>query len=125
MSIKQVWHNYNEWECYKAGMWRKENSNYEAVNLPDIVSFTGDHIKYGEAMMDVVRSWYTTCSHHLTNPVINKKAFIGHAACCFKFGWPEYLVRSAWNQLSKDQQKLANEKAQTAIDYFLNNVFNG
>jgi hypothetical protein len=84
--------------------------------LPQTIEFTGDHIKYGLAMMRVIREWPITCEHNLTDNSINQKAFIGHCAVCLQLGIPEYITRMAWKYLSKDQQDKANERAQFAID---------
>lgn len=82
--------------------------------MPSIINFTGNYLEYGIAMMEVIEKWPKTMEHNLTNPSINYRAFIGHCACCMKFGWPEYLVRKAWKELTKKQQDLANEQAEKA-----------
>lgn len=100
-------------------MWRKESKEYEQKTLPEIINFTGDHIEYGIAMMEVIKRWPKTMQHNLTNPSINYRAFIGHCSCAMKFAWPEYLVRRAWKELSKNQQNLANEQAEKAFRCWL------
>jgi hypothetical protein len=102
-------------------MWRNETREYEMRELPKVIEFTGCHISYGSAMMEVVENWKYCIHHHLTDNSINKRAYIGHAACNYKFGWPEYLVRMAWNQLTDKQRYLANKQADNAIEYFLKN----
>lgn len=119
MQRKQIFHPYWKWECYQNGMWRKETKDYEEKELPKIIEFTGCNKNYGSAMMEVIKKWRYTIEHNLTDNSINKRAFIGHSACCFKFGWPEYLVRAAWNTLNDRQQYLANKQADKAIESFL------
>lgn len=116
--MKQIFHPYHLWEDWQNGMWRNETAEYEDLHLPSIISFTGDHLEYGAAMIEVVEQWFYSVQHNLTDNSINKRAWIGHAACNLKFGWPEYLVRMAWNQLSEQQQVLANKMADKAIEYF-------
>jgi hypothetical protein len=113
--MKRIYHHYKKWEDFKAGMWRKESKEYEERELPKIIEFTGDHEQYGQAMIEMVKRWKFGCEHNLTNQSLNKRAWVGHAACCFKFGWPEYLVRQAWNLLTNEQRYLANKKADLAI----------
>lgn len=114
--MKQVFHHYEKWEDFRNGMWRRVSPQDELSMLPQAVEFTGDHIKYGLAMMRVIREWPVTCEHNLTDNSINQKAFIGHCAVCLQLGIPEYITRMAWGYLSKEQQDKANERAQHAID---------
>ena len=88
--------------------------------LNDAIAFTGDHLKYGEAMQKVVLEWPKTMEHHLTNPSINKKAFIGHCAVCYKLSIPEYIVRDAWKRLTDRQRLLANLEADRSYKIWIN-----
>jgi hypothetical protein len=115
----RIFHPYWLWECYQNGMWRIESKEYDSKNLDDIIKFTGNHLEYGEAMTLVIRDWRYSPENFLTNTSINRRAYVGHAACCIKFGWPEYLVRQAWNQLTDSQQFLANKEADKRIISFL------
>jgi len=97
------------------GMWRKETKQYEELQLPNIISFTGNHFLYGAAMVKAVNNWYYSCEHFLSNLSINRKAYIGHCACCIEHSYPEYLVRKAWWMLSEQQRILADNEALKAI----------
>ena len=118
----RIFHPYWLWEEYKAGMWRTESKEYNETNLHNVIEFTGNHILYGEAMIKVVDNWKISCEHNLTDLSINRKAWIGHAACCYEKGYPEYLVREAWGHLNEQQQYLANLEAEKAIKYFENKI---
>ena len=109
--MKQIYHPYHLWEDWINGMWRKETKEYEETELQNIIQFTGNHHLYGAAMFEVIESWIYTMEHNLTNTSINKKAFIGHCACCFKHGYPEYLVRQGWWKLTENQRNLADKQA--------------
>ena len=113
--MKQIYHNYQKWEDYTNGMWRKETKEYENVYLKIAIEFTGNNELYGTAMMEVIEKWKFTCEHNLTDKSINRKAFIGHCAVCYKLGIPEYITRMAWHHLTKEQQDKANKKAEFAI----------
>lgn len=113
--MKQVYHHYEKWEDFKNGMWRKESKEYEESTLKNVVQFTGDHSLYGNAMLRVTLEWPITCEHNLTNKSINRKAWLGHAACCIEKNFPEYLVRQAWGMLAEEQRVKANQAADSAI----------
>lgn len=114
--MKQVFHHYTKWEDWQHGMWAK--STIEDELLAYAIWFTGDHVRYGIAMMRVVNEWPYTCEHNLTDNGMNQRAFIGRAAVCLELGIPEYIVRSAWWHLTKEQQDLANNEADKAIKYW-------
>lgn len=113
--MKQVYHPYQKWEDFTSGMWRKETKEYEERMLQEIIEFTGDCNKYGDAMLRVIKEWQISCEHNLTNKGINQKAWVGHAACCIEKHYPEYLVRQAWGMLTEQQRIDANKRADYAI----------
>jgi hypothetical protein len=118
-NLKKIHHPYQKWEEYKKGMW-KSISRVEAEKLlPLVVKFTGNHIEYGKAMFEVLKTWKYSCEDKLTDISLNRKAWLGHAACCLKFGWPESIVREGWKLLNNNQRNLANEQAEKAILYYL------
>lgn len=111
------------WEDYINGMWSKLKPEDEIIILPEIVSFTGNHILYGKSMIRAVNEWPITCNQNLSNPDINQRAFIGHCGCCIEKGYPEYMVRRAWWMLSEEQRVLADKQADIAIKYWQDNYF--
>lgn len=114
--IKQVWVPYWMWEDLINGMWRKLPKEEELEMLTKSIEFTGDWVKYGAAMIEVVKAWPLTMLNNLTNPSMNKRAFLGHCACCYEFGCPEYITRLAWRELTDRQRFDADEIAQMVID---------
>jgi hypothetical protein len=115
VDMDQIYHPYWLWEDYKNKMWKKQPKEKELEMLPVAIEFTGDHIKYGSAMLRVIKEWPITCEHNLTDIGINQKAFIGHCAVCLELGIPEYITRLAWHQLTQEQQDKANAAAEFAI----------
>jgi hypothetical protein len=97
-------------------MWRKLRATEEDYYLQESIKFTRNHKLYGEWMLKVLDQWPKTCDHNLSDPSQNRRAFIGHAACCLAIRCPEYITRSAWGSLTQEQQRLANEQADIAIE---------
>lgn len=112
--IKQVYVPYWEWEDFINGMWSK--SNDEEKDLKTAIEFTGDHLKYGAAMKRVIIEWPRTMLNSLTNPSINKRAFLGHCAVCLELKIPEYITRQAWKRLTDQQRYDADQVAQETIN---------
>ena len=96
-------------------MWADIPSSEKDAMLARAIEFTGDHSLYGSYMMRVTKEWPISCEHNLTDVGQNRKAWIGHAACCLAIQCPEHITRNAWGFLSKYQQDTANEAAANAI----------
>ena len=114
--MKRVYHRYEKWEEVKAGMWESVTGKTRAKHLQQAIEFTGNAELYGEWMLNVITAWPISCEHNLTAIETNRKAWIGHAACCLAIGCPEDITRHAWGFLTQDQQDKANDKAQFAIE---------
>jgi hypothetical protein len=111
----RIFHRYEKWEDYKAGMWRTVDKISAERFLREAIAFTGNAEVYGEWMMRVIVLWPLACEHNLTDDTQNRKAWIGHAACQLAIECPEYITRSAWGYLNKNQQDEANAMADLAI----------
>lgn len=116
--MKQIYHPYTNWECFKNGMWNKLEAKEETEMLQIAIEFTGDYVKYGKAMLRAINEWPISCEHHLTDISINRKAYIGHCAVCLELGIPEYITRKAWGYLTQEQQDKANKQAENAIKQY-------
>ena len=118
MKIKQQWVPYWEWEDWINGMWAKGDES----KLQQAIDFTGDSLAYGDAMKEVVEAWPRTMLNSLTNPSINKRAFLGHCAVCYKLGIQESITRMAWFKLTNEQRTAADKVAQETIDDYRNKL---
>jgi hypothetical protein len=117
--IKQVYVPFWEWEDYINGMWRKVTKEQEIEMLIKAIKFIGNHVIYGKSMLEVSKLWTKTMLNSLTNQNINKRAFIGHCAVCYKLQIPEYITRMAWKELTDEQRFLADDVAEKTIKHYL------
>jgi hypothetical protein len=117
--MKRIYHPYKKWEDYNAGMWSAPSKADREKHFQRAIDFTGDADLYGSYMMRVVKEWRFACEHNLTNPSMNKLAWIGHCAACLAFRCPEYVTREAWGELTDEQRTRADAKAQEALDYWM------
>ena len=113
MKLTRVWVPFELWEEINFNMWG-EVLNQDAF-LRRAVCFTGNHRLYGNYMQRVTLEWPNSCVNALTDYRINRKAWIGHAACALALQCPEDITRKAWGLLSNEQQVLANRQADRAI----------
>ena len=119
MKFKRVYHPYWDWEEIDFNMWGSVSDRKKA--LQEAINFTGDHKLYGRFMMRVVNEWPISCENALTDYSINRKAWVGHAACAMARQIPEDIVRQAWGHLTDEQRILANKKAESAIKQWEHN----
>ncbi len=119
MKEKQTYVHYEKWEDWINGMWRRCEKEEEERLLKIAIEFTGDHLRYGEAMKEVVTEWKNTMLNSLTNVSINRRAFLGHCAVSYKLNIPEYITRMAWKELTDMQRTLADMAAQRVIDRYI------
>lgn len=116
MKFKRVYHPCWDWEELNANMWGSVSNR--AAYLKKAIKFTGDHKKYGRFMMRVVSEWPISCENALTDYSLNRKAWVGHAACAMALGCPEDITRQAWSELTDEQRLLANREAERAIQHW-------
>jgi hypothetical protein len=109
----RIYHPYWVWE--DIGMWRRVWGSDRAKAFDLAVTFTGDAVAYGDAMLRVIDEFPLACEHNLTDTAQNRQAWIGHAACYLRHDLTEDVVREAWGQLTQAQRDAANAVADIAI----------
>ncbi len=110
---KRIYHPFQLWEEIPANMWGDVTNRKE--HLARAIEFTGNYKLYGEYMRRVASEWKFSCENALTDETLNKRAWIGHAACAMAIGCPEDITRKAWSKLTDEQRLLANKEATRAI----------
>lgn len=119
MKFKRVYHPFDKWEEVPHGMWSPVED--KKLWLEKAIVFTGNYKLYGSYMLRVISEWPISCENALTDNNLNKKAWVGHAACALGIGCPEHITREAWGYLTYEQQLLANKEADRAIWLWSNN----
>jgi hypothetical protein len=109
----RVYHPFTEWEEVKYNMWGNVSDKKAMTRWA--FDFTSDYKLYGSFMFKVVDEWPISCENALTDYFLNRRAWIGHAACALANRCPEDIVRLVWGYLTDEQQFLANEEANRAI----------
>lgn len=113
MNLKRVWVPFEQWEEVKYNMWGEVKDR--PTFLYRAVLFTGNHRLYGRYMQKVSVEWPKSCLNALTDANLNRRAWIGHAACAYALHCPEDITRQAWGFLTDEQRLLANRQADRAI----------
>ena len=119
--MNRVYVEYEKLEEVKYGMWSDVNDLCHFTDLAH--KLLKDYVLLGEVMIDVVNSWKFSCINALTDELINQRAWLGQAACAYKYNIPEDLTRKAWSRLTKNEKLLANKQADRAIEYWNENYW--
>lgn len=119
MKFDRIYHPVTLWEELKFNMYGEVTDKKKYLQMA--IEFTSNHEKYGTYMLQVITLWKYSCENALTDTRINRKAWVGHAACALAMQCPEDIVREAWGHLTDEQRILANREAQRAIDVWESN----
>jgi hypothetical protein len=112
--MERIFHHYDLWEDYHAGMYN-ESKDGRSERVQRAVNILGTPDICEKAMNMVVDQWQISTEYNLSNAGINRKAWLGQAACCCYDGIHEDEVREAWGILSESQRKTANAIAGKVI----------
>lgn len=119
--VDRVFHPWWAWECYKAGFY--ETIPPVGVSTTNArrtyATFLKDIKKFERAIEKVFRTWPNSCEHFLTDPHINRVAWLGQASMCIETKVPA-TFRSGFFLLSEKQQKAANMAAYKKLEKWLN-----
>lgn len=115
-NVKRKYHHHDKWEDAKAGMYNNPKSLRKEADA--IVMYFQDSEKVREYMIKVVTEWKYSCEQNLTNPAMNKIAYLGQASVCMAFGFSRESTMFAWNFLDEATQNKANQIAQDIINYW-------
>lgn len=115
---KQYFTSYTNWEDFQAGMYRITPERDKDKLVINAIGLLKNQNEFYHSMREMIDLWKVAARVNLTNNQQNKRAWLGAAACCFKYNVPEYLTRVAWNLLNKEDQDQANRTAEKIIQEF-------
>ena len=118
--MTRVYHKWNDWECYPAGMHDEKAPRGLTKDQAEeeYRAFLANEKMFEWASVKMVESWEKSCEHNLTNESMNRVAWIGQASACYHLGLPS-RYRNGYNLLSDDQKEKANAIAERTINYWL------
>lgn len=110
--MKQIFHPYTDWECFKAGFYNESFKDLDELQCKTLYSkFLSNDTLFEAALNRVIKEWTNSCEHFLTKPSINKIAWLGQASCCISEGLPS-KYRGGFYLLSKYDQDKADKLAE-------------
>ena len=117
--MERIFHHYELWEDYHAGMY-DESKEGRKRRVEEAARILGTPSICERAMKMVVSDWKYATEYNLSNAEINRKAWLGQAACCRYSGVHEDETREAWGIMTESQRIEANNIAARIIKAWVN-----
>jgi hypothetical protein len=117
--VHYPWHMMEEYQPY-GGMWATPRADDRADLIEAAEALMTDPVGFLAACAEATTEWPLSTSVALTTPGMNKRAWLGHAACFLATGSPEETTRQAWHLLDEAEQFAANDAADQAIAQWIN-----
>ena len=114
--MNRIYHPYWKWEDYKAGFYDNISGALKLQLIQKGIEMFNSESLTRNNMFFVVDNWKFSCEHNLSNPSINKIAYIGQGACCIYAGIPSTITMELWSMLSKEVQERSNKIALESIE---------
>lgn len=112
--MQRIYYRYELWEDYQNGMYA-ESRDGRAERVKQAAKILGNAELCRIAMEKVVSDWKIATEYNLSNAGVNRKAWLGQAACSCWAGIHEDETREAWGIMTDTQRDKANEIAYEII----------
>lgn len=114
--MQRIYHPYWLWEDYQNGFYENVSGEEKQSKIQKVFEMFNSEELTIENMNYVVDNWKYSMEHNLSNPAINKIAYIGQSACCNYAKIPNSITMECWSKLSKEVQERANKNAIDSIN---------
>lgn len=117
--MQRIYHPYELWEDYQNGMY-EECRQGRKERVEQAAHILGNSDICRKAMQKVVSEWEIATEYNFSNLSVNRKAWLGQAACSCWAGIHEDETREGWGLMTDIQRYEANRIAQQIIDAWCN-----
>lgn len=116
----RIFHTFDKWECAQAGFY--ETKPPKGMTADHCRAYYRDLLtnipEFEYVLEGVITEWKHSCEHYLTNSAMNRIAWLGQAALCYKHGIPSEF-RGGYGLLTEEQQLAADEAALRALNRWM------
>lgn len=116
----RYWHHIDRWESVPGGLYAEASPNGMSADdsRSAYAEFLGNTTRFRAAIDRVVKEWPIACEQFLSNPSINRIAWLGQASMCLDSRVP-CKYRSGFALLDRNAQTQANALAEQALAAWL------
>lgn len=117
----RVHHTWDKWEAFAAGFFDTAPSNRtltEGQMKFMYADFLRDIPRFQKAMDGVFKDWPNSTEHNLSNPRMNRIAWLGQAAMCWDTGVPAAFC-NGYSLMTKAEQQAADLAALAHLNKWL------
>lgn len=118
--MKRIYYTWEKWECYRAGFFNVHAPKglTDDQCIAKYKMLLSDIEEFKRVMYKVIQGWPYSTEHNLTNERMNRIAWMGQAALCYKHGIPA-RYRGGYNLLSEKQKLAADQAALDMINRWM------
>lgn len=118
--VNRIYHTWDKWECFLAGFFEvRAPKGLTADDCEKLYAeLLADEDEFKKICLLIISQWHNSCEHNLTNERMNRIAWMGQSALCYKYKIPA-RYRGGYNLLTKAQQQRADEIALDAINLWM------
>jgi len=113
--MDRIYHRYEFWEDHKAGFYDNISGKNKDEMIKKVVEMFSSAELTEKFMLSVIENWTYSCEHNLSNPALNKIAYIGQSACCLYAGVPSTITMFAWSLVEEKYRKQADKIAESVL----------
>lgn len=113
MKIERIYHPYWKWE--DRGMYSPFSTREVPERREKAIKLLTDSKEFEKTAREMVKAFKHACEHNLTNPGLNRIAYIGQASCFYKHDIREDETSKAWGYLTEQQRNEANSVAEKIL----------
>jgi hypothetical protein len=118
--IQRIYHRWENWECYRAGFFNEQPP--KGMTAEDCQRYYAEFLRdlklFKKSAYRVIDEWPNSTEHNLSNPNMNRIAWIGQSSVCIHYGIPAKF-RGGYHLLNPFEQKAADQTALDIINYWM------
>lgn len=109
--MERVYHTWDKWECFPAGFYDSTKKGMTKAECEEKYrELLSDSELFGNVLSLIIIEWKNSCEHYLSNPNMNRIAWLGQAALAYHYGIPA-CYRGGYNKLTEDEKSEADRVA--------------
>lgn len=118
--MKRIYHTWDKWECFPAGMYETVAPNGMTAKQAneEYAKFLKNIKLFESCLSRVIVEWVKSCEHYLSNEKMNRIAWLGQASICLHSRIPQGF-RGGYNLLSQEEKDKANRSALKFLNLWL------